>query len=88
MNIKPKNPELYTDERLTRLRSQADAEERREKSVDSLRVRLPKGMREQIKSHVATLPEYTSVNSWVIDVLTQALSEQHKTCDIDNKDTE
>lgn len=76
------NESLYQQEepvertKAHRLKSVIKAEQKREESVDSIRLRVPKGMREQIKNHVASLPEYDTVNAWLVDLIRSQLPAQ------------
>lgn len=90
-----KNDELYRKEgevkvtKPERLQSLIDAEKRREKGVDSIRLRVPKGMREKIQDYVVTLPAYQirskehpendpkpNVNAWLVDLIRSQLPVQ------------
>lgn len=89
-----KNDELYRKEETVevnkpeRLSSLIKAEEEREKRVDSIRLRVPKGMREQIQDYVVTLPKYQiqsrnpanppkpNVNAWLVDLIQSQLPVQ------------
>ena len=75
MNTKPKTPDKYVDADMTRLRSQAKAERKYQSNFDSVRLRVPVGLREQIKAYVAT--EHTTVNQWLVDLILAALPPKY-----------
>lgn len=77
MNTKPKTPDKYVDVDMKRLKSQAGAERKYQSNFDSVRLRVPKGLREQIKAYVATLPEHTTVNQWLVDLILAALPPKY-----------
>lgn len=47
------------------LKSMAAADQKRDLSTDSIRLRVPKGMRERIQDYVKTLPEYQRIRTKV-----------------------
>lgn len=77
MNTNPKTPDKYVDDKMTRLKSQANAERKYQSNFDSVRLRVPKGLREQIQAYVASLPEHTTVNQWLVDLILAALPPEY-----------
>ena len=77
MNTKPKTPDKYVDADMTRLKSQAEAEKRRNDKFDVIRLRAPKGQNDLLKAYVASLPEHTTVNQWLLNLILRELPPEY-----------
>ena len=79
------NPDKYygEDEKHTgQLRSQVKADLTRDAKVDDIRLRVPKGLKEEIQEHVVQIPKYQrriggevkpNVNQWIVDLILDQL---------------
>ena len=74
MSVKgSKNMELYGDNKT--IRSQLKASESYDKNnVDSIRLRVPKGWRDQIQAYVNASEKYRSVNAMICDLIRQEVN--------------
>lgn len=74
MSVKgSKNMELYGDNKT--IRSQLKASESYDKNnVDSIRLRVPKGWRDQIQAYVNESDKYRSVNAMICDLIRQEVN--------------
>ena len=87
----PKNPDPRYSEneghKQGLLKSQVRADQLRDQNTDSIRLRVPAGLRDRIREYVVTLPEYQrtvkgklepNVNQWITDlILSQLPSESN-----------
>ena len=60
-------------------RSQLNASEKYDSSVEHVRLRVPAGMKERMQKHVDQLPQYEikgkhSINAWLVDLITRELA--------------
>lgn len=68
-----KNMELYGDNKT--IRSQLKAAENYDKNnVDSIRLRVPKGWKDQIQAYVKESEKYNSVNAMICDLIRQEVN--------------
>ena len=85
----PKNPDPRYGENEAhkgQLKSQVKADKLRDQNTDSIRLRVPVGLRERVRAYVSTLPEYQrivkgvkepNVNQWITDLILSQLPAEN-----------